>query len=50
MMGPGYEDNPRYEAKLTLLANGELDEHYCYLYVPEDLHKMGSQAANELLS
>lgn len=36
MMGPNYRDSERYEAKMQQLEDEELDEKYCFLYVPQD--------------
>lgn len=36
MMGPNYLESDRYNGKLKQLEDGEFDEKYCFLYVPQD--------------
>lgn len=34
IMGPNYRENDHYAQKLEQLEQGDLDETYCFLYVP----------------
>ena len=45
MMGPNYKEHEHFEQKLEELKNGEMDESYCYLYVPKDVQEYGASAA-----
>jgi hypothetical protein len=33
-MGPNFKENSDYDNKLDLLKNKDLDETYCFLYIP----------------
>jgi hypothetical protein len=37
MMGPNYKEHEQFSQKLEELKSGEMDESYCYLYVPKDV-------------
>lgn len=45
LMGPTYKESGKYESKKELLESGDLDESYCYLYVPKDVETYGAQGA-----
>ena len=36
-MGPNYKESDQYAQKLEDLEQGDLDETYCFLYVPQDV-------------
>lgn len=37
VLGPSYKENELFDQKLQELKNGDMDESYCYLYVPNDV-------------
>jgi hypothetical protein len=45
IMGPNYKDSNHYAQKLEDLEQGDLDETYCFLYVPQDVSTFGAQGA-----
>lgn len=37
LLGPNYNESQDYDQKMKELIDGDLDEHYCYLFVPTDV-------------